>query len=218
MSISCTLRAAALLAAAAAAAPSCAFADDASGPPPAPAASAATPPSPRFAALDQEIRHLERHLSMLRKARTELAAGRSEPVPVDEAARHDRDVQAKALREVQRYESSRAKAVAQYVEASSPGKDGATNETKAAEARAAVEQADRAFLVALAKLDAPSEPKGGSSESKAGAGESKTDGAKRPTATTDEPAKKPSDDQSKRKTRTKKVADGSDDDGDDDEG
>jgi len=217
MSIPCSLRATALVAVATAAPAlgvvACAFADDGGGASPAPAAAPAAPATPRYAALDQEIRRLERHLAVLRKARAELAAGRSEPVPLDEAARREHDAQARAFREMQRYESSRAKAVAQYVEATSPGKDGKTDDAKAADARASVEQIDRGFLAAMAKIDAPP----ASVSPKADA--PKADAPKKPAADADDTAKKPEGDGSnKKKPRTKKVADGGDDDSEDDEG
>ena len=204
--------------------------------PAAPAVAAApTPLSPRHAALDQEIRRLERHLSTLRKARSEIAAGRSEPVPIDEAARRERETQAKALREIQRYESSRTRAVAAYVEATSPGKDGATNTEKAAEARGSVEQIDRGFLAALAKIDAagsqandpkakaPDDPKAKASaepksERRSPPGSERDAEPKKAPATADDASKKPSEDAPKRKPRPKKVADGDDEEDEDDEG
>src|SRR5262245_2763046 len=58
-----------------------------------PAASAA---SLRLTAVESEIRHLERTLQYLRKARTELNAGRAEPVPSDDAAKRVREVDLRA--------------------------------------------------------------------------------------------------------------------------
>jgi hypothetical protein len=114
-----------------------------------PAASApAVAASPRLSALEQEIRHLERHLSSLRKARAELTAGRPEPVPVDDDARRERDARQKALREVQRYESSRTKALARWSEAVASKDDAKTDE-----ARAALDAVDKEFVASLEKVD-----------------------------------------------------------------
>jgi hypothetical protein len=116
------------------------------GEPPPPAASV---PAPRATALDLEIRHLEKRLQGLRKARTEVNAGRPEPVALDDDARRSREADLKALREIVKYESSRTKALAALAQAS----DAATD----AEARTALEAADREFLDAMAKIAAARE-------------------------------------------------------------
>lgn len=122
--------------------PSVARAGDDAGPAPASAA-----PSPRQAAVEAEIRSLERSLSALRKVRTELAAGRAEPVPADDAARRVREVDVRALREVARYESSRTKAVAALGDAA------AADEAKRVDLRAAIESVDRKFGESMARLE-----------------------------------------------------------------
>jgi hypothetical protein len=120
-----------------------AFAGEPDAPPPVAA------PTPRLSALEQEIRHLEKSLQSMRKARTELTAGRPEPVPVDAPARAASDARRAALREVARYEAARAKALAAHADALTVKDD-----TKVAAARNALEAADVAFVAALAKIDA----------------------------------------------------------------
>lgn len=117
-------------------------------PPPAAAAAPAAVVPPRQAALDVVIRRLERHLSLLRKARTELESGRTEPVPVDEAARRRVDVDLRALRDASRYEGARAKAVATLVEAET-SRDAA----KVADAKAALDTLDAKLLDGMKKLE-----------------------------------------------------------------
>ena len=124
------------------------------GEPDAGAPVAAVPQTPRFAALDQEIRHLERSLQSMRRARAELTAGRPEPVPVDTAGRAASDAGRAALREVCRYETARAKALAAHADAVS-----AKDDAKVTEARAALDAADTAFVTAVQKIDARAEAK-----------------------------------------------------------
>ncbi len=116
------------------------------GDPPAPAVPAA---SPRQAALEAVIHRLERHLAFLRKARTELESGRTEPVPADDLARHRMDVDRRGVREVSRYESARLKVAAALVEAES-SKDVA----KASDAKAALDALDSRFVDTMKKLEA----------------------------------------------------------------
>jgi hypothetical protein len=117
-----------------------------------PAAPGAAEPSPRLAAVESEIRLLERHLQGLRKARTELHAGRAEPAPANDEAVRAREADVRALREVSRYEAARAKALAAAAQAAA-----AKDEGKAAEARAALEAADRGFLQAVERVTAARE-------------------------------------------------------------
>ncbi|HVG94145.1 MAG TPA: hypothetical protein VND21_06845, partial [Planctomycetota bacterium] len=84
-----------------------------------------------------------------RKARTEVNAGRPEPVALDDEARRARDADLKALREIMKYESARTKALAALAQAS----DAATD----SEARTALDAADREFLDAMAKVAAARE-------------------------------------------------------------
>ena len=111
------------------------------------AAAAPTVP-PRQAALEVAIRRLERHLASLRKSRTELESGRPEPVPADDAARRRTDVDHRTLREVTRYESARAKALAALTEAET-AKDAA----KIGDAAAALDVLDTKFVDTVKKLE-----------------------------------------------------------------
>ena len=116
-----------------------AFPDDA-----APAATAA----PRLAAVEQEIHHLERRLSSLRKVRVELNAGRPEPAATDESARRVEAADQRMLRELARYASARSKALSRVSEAVSAG-----DAAKTKEARAALDAADEQFLASIQKID-----------------------------------------------------------------
>jgi hypothetical protein len=129
------------------------------GEPDAGSPAASVPQTPRFAALEQEIRHLERSLQAMRRARAELTAGRPEPVPVDTAGRAATDARRAALREVCRYEAARAKALAAHAEAVS-----AKDDAKVAEARAALDAADTAFVAAVQKIDARADAKAAPAE------------------------------------------------------
>ena len=104
--------------------------------------------SPRQAALDAVIHRLERHLSFLRKSRTELESGRPEPTPVDDVARHRAEVDQRGVREVSRYEAARVKAVAALVEAET-SKDA----PKIGDAKAALDTLDSKFVDAMKKLE-----------------------------------------------------------------
>jgi hypothetical protein len=108
---------------------------------------ASAPPS-RLAALELEIRCLDRHLGVLRKARTEVAAGRAEPAPDDEAEQKSADADRRALDEIRRYENARARAL-KALEKASEAKD----EAKASETRAAIETLDGEFVSAIHKID-----------------------------------------------------------------
>jgi hypothetical protein len=147
-----TLAALALLAGALSGAPSAsrAFAGDDTPSGGAPAAGA--PATPRLAALEQEIRHLERSLQAMRRSRVELTAGRPEPVAVDAPARAACDARRAALREVARYEGARARALAAHAEAVS-----AKDDAKVVAARSALDAADNAFVAAVQKIDARAE-------------------------------------------------------------
>src|SRR5262245_5036564 len=77
----------------------------------APAAPSAAEPSPRQAAVEAAVRQLEHNLAALRTLRSALRAGRGEPALSDDD-RHERELDLRGMREVARYESARAKAVA----------------------------------------------------------------------------------------------------------
>ena len=109
-------------------------------------ASAAEPA--RKTALDAVIRRLERHLTMLRRARNELAAGRTEPLPSDEAARRRAEVDLRGVREVSRYEAGRTRALAALSDA-----EQAKDAAKIAEARGAIEAIDVKFVDAMRRLE-----------------------------------------------------------------
>jgi hypothetical protein len=124
-----------------------------SGVPAAPAGPAApvapaTEPSLRQSAVDAAIHQLERHLATLRKTRTDLHAGRAEAAPSDDDARRLRELDVRGMREVVRYEASRAKALAAVSTAAA-----AADAAKATEAQAAVEAADKRFVESMKKLD-----------------------------------------------------------------
>lgn len=109
-----------------------------------PAASA----PPRLKALEQEIRHLERHLTALRRARNDLKDGKAEAAPTDDDARRSTEAAQRALREIQRYESARARASGHWGQAVV-----AKDDAKAAEARAAMDRIDEEFVAAIEKAD-----------------------------------------------------------------
>jgi hypothetical protein len=127
-----------------------------------PAMESAPTPSNRAIALEASIRHLERHLAHLRKARRELAAGRPEPATEDDVAR-------RALNEVHRYEAARAKALDRV-------DDAHADEGTRAEARSRVDALDAAFVETVKRLDdaAAKEPR----DAKEGAKKPDADGEK----------------------------------------
>lgn len=94
------------------------------------------------------MRALERILSGLRRARADLRAGRPESAPADGAARPGHDAEVRALREVVRYEGTRAKTLAALSKAVE-----AQDEAKASEARAALETLDGSFVAALTRIE-----------------------------------------------------------------
>jgi len=174
-----------VLIAAAAAVPSApAHAGDDAPPlaPAAPAPQSAAPqaaaPAPRMAAVDLEIRALERRLTVLRRARTDLHAGKGEALATDDDARRVADSDLRAVREVARYEAARVKALAGLNQALA-GHD----EAKATEARTALDALDARFAEAIAKLEAArdgtavAKPAAAPAAKPAGSG---TDGGERP--------------------------------------
>jgi hypothetical protein len=139
-----------LLSAVLGAAAPAALADD---PAPAGPAPACVPPPQRLAALEHEIRHLERLLQGLRRARADAAAGRSEAFPADAAAVRAAEAAQKVLRELQRYESARARALAHLSKACADG-----DARKAGEARAELAALDEAFVAAMGEAEAKDRP------------------------------------------------------------
>jgi hypothetical protein len=128
------------------------------GEPSVPDAAPAVAPA-RIQALDASIRHLERHLAHLRRARKDLASGRPEPaLPADTSRR--------AIWEVARYESSRAKSVEAAKRAEAQGDEGA-----ASEARSRVDALDAAYLEAIARLEAPESGSSGAKDEPESPGE-----------------------------------------------
>lgn len=105
-------------------------------------------PAPRQAALDAAIRRLERHLALLRKARTELVSNRPEPSATDETARRRADAGPRGLREISRYEAARARALAAL-----DGATAAKDTVKAGEAAAALEALDSRFADTMKKFE-----------------------------------------------------------------
>src|SRR5436190_1008871 len=106
-------------------------------PAPAPTPQAAGPgvgsmSASRLAALDAEIRHLEHHLTALRRARNDGRDGRAEAEPTDEAGRRAREADLRSMREIARYEGARAKGLAVAEQAAS-----SKDEAKLAETRTA---------------------------------------------------------------------------------
>lgn len=148
-----------------------AFADDPTGPSPvpgtvpspvpAPSPSPAPTPTPipapdpalamakRVEALDHEIHHLEAHVEGLRRLRAELAAGKAEASPSDDAGRRAHDASQRVLREIQRYESSRSRAMVHLAEALA-----AKDEAKTADARSALARLDDAFVASVERSEA----------------------------------------------------------------
>jgi hypothetical protein len=110
--------------------------------------------APRLAALEHEIRFVERHLTVLRHARTDLAAGRAEAVASDEAGQRVADLDQRALRELQRYEAARAKANDQLTDALS-----ARDDARAALARGTLDGLDSGFAESMRKIEESRESK-----------------------------------------------------------
>lgn len=130
-------------------------------------AASAAAPSPRAAAVEAEVRALERVLAALRRARTDLRAGRPEPMPVDEASRRAHEADTRALREVVRYEATRSKTLAALAKAVE-----AKDDAKAAEARTALETLDGAFVATLDRAES-----GGPAAKASGSGDHAPQGA-----------------------------------------
>jgi hypothetical protein len=164
-----------------------AVADDApSGPlqpPPQQQPPACAAPPQRLAALEHEIRHLERHLQVLRRARADVVAGRPESFPPDAAAIRAAEASQRTLRDIQRYEAARSRALAQLSRACTDN-DG----TKATEVRAALASLDEGFVAEMAQDDAKPPPKGSPQAPEAGP---KGDGAPSPEEPKNGPEKKP---------------------------
>lgn len=154
-------------------------------PAPAPAPAPAQAPTPqaggpgvgtmsasRLAALDAEIRHLEHHLTALRRARNDGRDGRAETEPTDDAGQRAREADLRSMREIARYEGARAKGLAAAEQAAS-----AKDEAKLAETRTALDALDQRFIDALRKIDDAAE---GKSKGGDDAGDPKAKGADRP--------------------------------------
>ncbi len=105
--------------------------------------------SPRAASVEAEVRALERVLGGLRRTRTDLRAGRPEAVPADDAARMAHGADLRALREVLRYEGTRAKTLAALAKAVE-----AKDDAKASAARATLETLDGTFVTSLERIEA----------------------------------------------------------------